>query len=106
MPCLLLISFLDAMFCLQSQQMRNFGHGSPLMLLKKVCLPQLNCYLTQIVFNELQHALSFANSVSFLDAMFCLQSQQMRNFGHGGPPMLLKKVCLPQLFIIQLTMIT
>ena len=53
--------------------------------------------LTQIVFNELQHALSFTNSVSVLDAMFCLQSQQMRNFGHGGPLMLLKKVCLPQL---------
>ena len=97
MPCLLLTSFLDAMFCLQSQQMRNFGHGLP-MWLKKVCLPQLNCYLTQIVFNELQHVLSFTNSVSVLDAMFCLQSQQMRNFGHGSPPMLLKKVCLPQIW--------
>ena len=162
------------MFCLWSQQMRNFGHGSPPMLLRKVTsaevLPDklfllkltpacfITCFfpwrhvllmitadekrwpwrssdvikegmlasteflsvfnepqhtlcrhlvctlegmlasnLTQIVLNELQHALSFTNSVSVLDAMSCLQSQQMRNFGHGGPPMLLKKVCLPQL---------
>ena len=55
MPCILLALFLslhDAIFFfLLSQQMRNCGHGDLPMLLRKVCLSQLNCNLTQIIFN-------------------------------------------------------
>ena len=99
---ILLVSFLDVIFCLQIKQMTNFGHGAT--LLRKVCLSQPNCYMVQIVLTETNYnscMLYILLLVSFLDAIFCLQIKQMTNFGHGAT--LLRKVCLSQLKQIVLT---